>query len=191
MADDSARASFVAADLLSQAEHGPDSQVMLVTFSPDQAARVALELKRQLAQLPRGSIAAAALRKSRVILATSPAEAVGIANQYAPEHLILQVENARALLPAITTAGSVFVGAWTPESLGDYASGTNHVLPTYGWARACSGLGLADFQRTMTVQTATPRGLRRLGPVVERLALAENLAAHQRAVRVRLDALSS
>ena len=93
-------------------------------------------------------------------------------------------------MPQIATSGSVFLGAWTPESLGDYASGTNHVLPTYGWARACSGLGLADFMRTMTVQTATSRGLRKLGPVVERLALAENLAAHQRAVRVRLDKLS-
>jgi histidinol dehydrogenase len=115
---------------------------------------------------------------------------VEISNRYAPEHLILQVADPRALLDGITTAGSVFLGAWTPESLGDYASGTNHVLPTYGWARACAGLGLVDFQRTMTVQTATPRGLKKLGPVVERLALAENLAAHQRAVRVRLAALA-
>src|SRR5690606_311283 len=132
-----------------------------------------------------------ALKKSRVILASSPAEAVEIANRYAPEHLILQVKEPRALLPRITTSGSVFLGAWTPESLGDYASGTNHVLPTYGWARACSGLGLADFQRTMTVQEANPRGLKKLGPVVERLALAENLAAHQRAVAVRLQRLAS
>jgi len=100
------------------------------------------------------------------------------------------VQDPRDLLPKITTSGSVFLGAWTPESLGDYASGTNHVLPTYGWARACSGLGLNDFLRTMTVQTASPRGLRQLGPVVERLALAENLAAHQRAVRVRLATLA-
>jgi histidinol dehydrogenase len=190
IADDSANPVFVAADLLSQAEHGPDSQVILLTFSALFAARVQAELDRQLARLPRGAIAARALARSRVILATSTTEAAEIANRYAPEHLILQIANPRALLPKITTAGSVFVGAWTPESLGDYASGTNHVLPTYGWARACSGLGLADFQRTMTVQTATPRGLRRLGPVVERLALAENLAAHQRAVRVRLEKLS-
>jgi histidinol dehydrogenase len=190
IADASANPVFVAADLLSQAEHGPDSQVVLVAFSAKLAARVQRELAAQLAVLPRGSIATRALQKSRVLLASSPAEAVEIANRYAPEHLILQVKNPRRLLPQVTTAGSVFVGAWTPESLGDYASGTNHVLPTYGWARACSGLGLADFQRTMTVQEATPRGLRRLGPVVERLATAENLIAHQRAVRVRLQALS-
>ena len=191
IADNAANPAFVAADLLSQAEHGPDSQVVLVAFSAKFAARVQAELDRQLALLPRGAIATEALKKSRVLLAASPAEAVEIANRYAPEHLILQVKNPRALLPAITTAGSVFLGAWTPESLGDYASGTNHVLPTYGWARACSGLGLADFQRTMTVQEATPRGLKKLGPVVERLALAENLAAHQRAVAVRLQRLAS
>lgn len=191
IADNSADPAFVAADLLSQAEHGPDSQVMLVAFSARFAERVDAALAAQLAALPRGAIATEALKKSRVLLAASPAEAVEIANRYAPEHLILQVENPRALLPKITTSGSVFLGAWTPESLGDYASGTNHVLPTYGWARACSGLGLADFQRTMTVQQASPAGLRRLGPVVERLALAENLAAHQRAVRVRLDRLNT
>ncbi len=190
IADASANPAFVAADLLSQAEHGPDSQVVLVALSAKVAARVQTELDAQLAVLPRGTIATEALKKSRVILASSPAEAVEIANRYAPEHLILQVKEPRALLPRITTSGSVFLGAWTPESLGDYASGTNHVLPTYGWARACSGLGLADFQRTMTVQEANPRGLKKLGPVVERLALAENLAAHQRAVRVRLQRLS-
>ncbi|HEY8994995.1 MAG TPA: histidinol dehydrogenase [Lacunisphaera sp.] len=189
IADNAATPAFVAADLLSQAEHGPDSQVMLVAFSAKFAARVQTELECQLALLPRGAIAAEALKKSRLILAASPAEAVEIANRYAPEHLILQIADPRALLPKITTSGSVFLGAWTPESLGDYASGTNHVLPTYGWARACSGLGLTDFMRTMTVQTTSPRGLRQLGPVVERLALAENLAAHQRAVRVRLDVL--
>jgi histidinol dehydrogenase len=190
IADRSAPPAFVAADLLSQAEHGPDSQVVLVTFSHDVASRVTLELRNQLSCLPRGTVATAALKKSRVLLAASPAEALEIANRYAPEHLILQVKNPRALLAGIATAGSVFVGPWTPESLGDYASGTNHVLPTYGWARACSGLGLTDFQRTMTIQEASPRGLKKLGPVVERLALAENLAAHQRAVRVRLDRLS-
>lgn len=190
IADDSANPAFVAADLLSQAEHGPDSQAVLVAFSEKFAARVQAELDGQLRALPRATIAAAALKRSRVFLVSAPAEAAGIADRYAPEHLILQVRNPRALLPRLTTAGSVFLGPWTPESLGDYASGTNHVLPTNGWARACSGLGLADFQRTMTVQTASPRGLRRLGPVVERLALAENLAAHQRAVRVRLATLS-
>ena len=190
IADRMANPAFVAADLLSQAEHGPDSQVILVAFTESCVVHVGLEMQRQLKKLPRSDIASRALKQSRVILVSSPAEAVEVANLYAPEHLILQVEKPRALLPKITTSGSVFLGAWTPESLGDYASGTNHVLPTYGWARSCSGLGLADFQRTMTVQTASERGLKKLGPIVERLALAENLAAHQRAVRVRLDQLS-
>ena len=190
IADNRANPAFVAADLLSQAEHGPDSQVVLVAFSKKFAGRVTAVIVRQLATLPRASIARCALVRSRIFLAASRAEAVEIANRYAPEHLILQVAKPRGLLADITTAGSVFLGDLTPESLGDYASGTNHVLPTYGWARACSGLGLSDFQRTMTVQTATPAGLQKLGPVVERLALAEGLAAHQRAVRVRLDKIS-
>ena len=190
IADRSAVAAFVAADLLSQAEHGPDSQVMLVAFSEARARQIAREVDCQLELLPRAAIARQALAKSRTILATSIAEAVEIANRYAPEHLILQVENPRRLLPQITTAGSVFVGRWTPESLGDYASGTNHVLPTYGWARACSGLGLVDFQRTMTIQEASPAGLARLGGTVARLAEAEQLTAHRRAVTVRLQALA-
>ncbi len=190
IADHRANPAFVAADLLSQAEHGPDSQVVLVTFSEKFAARVQAALEKQLAGLPRMAIARRALQRSRVFLAASRDEAVAIANAYAPEHLILQVASPRQLLAGITTAGSVFLGDLTPESLGDYASGTNHVLPTYGWARACSGLGLTDFQRTMTVQTASRAGLQKLGPVVERLALAEGLAAHQRAVRVRLDKIS-
>ena len=189
IADNAADPSFVAADLLSQAEHGPDSQVVLVALSAKFLARVQAELARQLADLPRAAITRRALAGSRFIVAANLAEAATIANSYAPEHLILQVKNSRSLLANITTAGSVFLGAWTPESLGDYASGTNHVLPTNGWARACSGLGLADFFRSMTVQTATPRGLRQLGPVVERLAFAENLTAHQRAVRVRIKRL--
>ena len=190
VADNAAQPAFVAADLLSQAEHGPDSQVVLITLSKKFAVRVQGELIRQLASLPRAPIARRALENSRVLIAGSTAEAAAIANRYAPEHLILQLAEPRALLPQITTAGSIFLGAWTPESLGDYASGTNHVLPTYGWARSCSGLGLADFMRSMTIQTASPRGLQKLGPIVERLALAENLTAHQRAVRVRLDRLS-
>jgi histidinol dehydrogenase len=190
IADNRANPAFVAADLLSQAEHGPDSQVVLVTFGEKFAARVQAALEKQLADLPRAATARRALAKSRIIIAASRAEAVGISNRYAPEHLILQVADPRGLLAGITTAGSVFLGDLTPESLGDYASGTNHVLPTYGWARACSGLGLADFQRTMTVQTASAAGLKKLGPVVERLALAEGLAAHQRAVRVRLEDIS-
>jgi histidinol dehydrogenase len=187
VADNRANPAFVAADLLSQAEHGPDSQVVLVAFSAGFAKRVLSQLEKQLAELPRAAIARRALERSRIFLAADRVEAVEIANLYAPEHLILQVAKPRALLAGISTAGSVFLGDLTPESLGDYASGTNHVLPTYGWARACSGLGLADFQRTMTVQTASRAGLQKLGPVVERLALAEGLVAHQRAVRVRLE----
>jgi len=187
VADNRANPAFVAADLLSQAEHGPDSQVVLVAFSPGFAKRVLIQLEKQLAALPRAAIARRALERSRIFLAADRTEAVEIANLYAPEHLILQVAKPRALLAGISTAGSVFLGDLTPESLGDYASGTNHVLPTYGWARACSGLGLADFQRTMTVQTASRAGLQKLGPVVERLAQAEGLTAHQRAVRVRLE----
>ena len=191
IADNRADPVFVAADLLSQAEHGPDSQVVLVAFSKDFARRMLTQLERQLTGLPRAALARRALMHSRVFLAASRAEAVDIANRYAPEHLILQVARPRERLSRLSTAGSIFLGAWTPESLGDYASGTNHVLPTYGWARACSGLGLADFQRTMTVQTASRAGLQKLGPVVERLALAEGLAAHQRAVRVRLEKIPS
>ena len=191
IADASADPAFVAADLLSQAEHGPDSQVVLVSLSRALLPRVAAAVEQQLADLPRAAIARRALAQSRFILAASPAEAAAIANAYAPEHLILQLAQPRRLLPQIATAGSVFVGPWTPESLGDYASGTNHVLPTYGWARSFSGLGLADFSRTMTVQEATPSGLAKLGPVVERLAAAENLAAHQRAVTLRLRNLPS
>jgi histidinol dehydrogenase len=190
IADNRANPAFVAADLLSQAEHGPDSQVVLVTFGENFAVRVRAALEKQLADLPRAAIARRALAKSRIFIAANRAEAVEISNRYAPEHLILQVADSRGLLAGITTAGSVFLGDLTPESLGDYASGTNHVLPTYGWARACSGLGLADFQRTMTVQTASRAGLKKLGPVVERLALAEGLTAHQRAVRVRLEEIS-
>ena len=187
IADDRATPAFVAADLLSQAEHGPDSQVILVTFSEKFAQRVLIELEQQVSVLPRGTTARAALERSRIFIASNRAEAIEISNRYAPEHLILQVAKPRELLADITTAGSVFLGDFTPESLGDYASGTNHVLPTYGWARSCSGLGLTDFSRTMTVQAASVAGLKKLGPVVERLALAEGLAAHQRAVRVRLE----
>src|SRR4051812_25431624 len=164
IADRMSEAAFVAADLLSQAEHGPDSQVMLVTFSESEAFRIALEVEHQIKLLPRAAIARQALKKSRVILADSPAEAVEIANAYAPEHLILQVEKPRRQLARITAAGSIFVGPWTPESLGDYASGTNHVLPTYGWARSCSGLGLTDFLRTMTIQEASAAGRAPPGP---------------------------
>ncbi|HEY4301356.1 MAG TPA: histidinol dehydrogenase [Candidatus Didemnitutus sp.] len=190
VADDRARADFVAADLLSQAEHGPDSQVILVAFSRMFAERVRAEIERQLASLPRRAIARRALAASRLLIADREEDAVAIADAYAPEHLILQIAQPRRLARRVRAAGSIFLGPWTPESLGDYASGTNHVLPTGGWATACSGLGLADFQRTLTLQSASTRGLARLGPVVARLARAENLEAHARAVEVRLRRIS-
>jgi histidinol dehydrogenase len=190
VADDRARADFVAADLLSQAEHGPDSQVVLVAFSRMFAERVRAEIARQLADLPRREIARRALAGSRLILADREEDAAAIADAYAPEHLILQVAQPRRLAARVRAAGSIFLGPWTPESLGDYASGTNHVLPTGGWAASCSGLGLADFQRTMTLQSASTLGLARLGPVVTRLARAEGLEAHARAVAVRLKRIS-
>ena len=189
IADRSANPAFVAADLLSQAEHGPDSQVVLVAFSAGFAKRVVSRVSKQLAKLPRKSIASQALGNARILIAADADEAVDIANAYAPEHLVINTSNPRAIAARISTAGSVFLGPWTPESLGDYASGTNHVLPTAGWARSFSGLGLADFQRTITVQQAAKAGIRKLGPVVERLARGEGLAAHERAVSIRLRAI--
>lgn len=189
IADDAADPAFVAADLLSQAEHGPDSQVMLVCFSSAFAEAVRREVASQSARLARETIVHAALDKSRTVIAASRGEAMEIANAYAPEHLILQVREPRSLLPQVQAAGSVFLGALTPESMGDYASGTNHVLPTYGYARAYSGLALADFERSLSVQEVSLAGLRALGPVVERIASAEGLEAHANAVRLRLEVL--
>ncbi|WP_107852621.1 histidinol dehydrogenase [Oceanimonas marisflavi] len=186
IADDSADADFIASDLLSQAEHGPDSQVILVTPSRALAARVDDALERQLAELSRADIARQALGESRTFICTDLAEAARISNAYAPEHLIVQTDNPRALLPSLKNAGSVFLGAWTPESVGDYASGTNHTLPTYGYARTYSSLGLADYQRRYTVQELSPEGLRAIGPAVELLAATETLDAHKNAVTLRL-----
>jgi histidinol dehydrogenase len=189
VADESARARFVAADLLSQAEHGTDSQVLLVTPSRTLAQQVQGEIAVQLADLPRAGIARAALASSRIILTADLAEAVSVSNAYAPEHLILAVRDPEALLRQVTSAGSVFLGDWSPESLGDYVSGTNHVLPTYGYARSLSGLALQDFQKRISVQAASPAGLAGLGPAALILARAEGLEAHARAVGYRLDAL--
>lgn len=186
IADAAADPAFVAADLLSQAEHGPDSQVLLLTPDAGLAASVRRELEAQLAALPRAAVAREALAKSRVILVADLAQAFELANRYAPEHLILQLERPRAWLDAVRNAGSVFLGPWTPESLGDYCSGTNHVLPTYGYARNTSGLGLEAFMKTLTVQEADRGALRALGPVAVRLAECEGLEAHARAVRCRL-----
>ncbi len=187
MADDTANPTFVAADLLSQAEHGKDSQVMLITTSQSVADHAIHEAEVQLSGLPRQKIARAALEESHVILADSIPAAIDISNRYAPEHLILQIENPRAMLDRVRNAGSVFLGSWSPESVGDYCSGTNHVLPTYGTARSYSGLGVEQFMRQMTVQELTEDGLRLLSSTAIELATLEGLDAHAQAVRLRLD----
>jgi histidinol dehydrogenase len=189
IADESARPAFVAADLLAQAEHDPSAQVVLVTTSRALAGAVAAEVDTQQAGLGRREITRAALAHSRIILVPDLAAAFVVSNEYAPEHLILEIRDARAWLPRVTSAGSVFLGEWTPESMGDYCSGTNHVLPTYGYARAYSGLSLHDFFRRITVQELTPDGLRSLGPTARTLAGLEGLDAHANAVTVRLAAL--
>jgi histidinol dehydrogenase len=190
IADESARPAFVAADLLAQAEHSPDAQVLLVTVSRRTAEACVAEVARQLAELPRREIAAQAITESRVLLVPDLNTAMEVCNQYAPEHLILQVSRPRDLLPQVRNAGSVFLGAWTPETMGDYCSGTNHVLPTYGHARAYSGLSVIDFVKRITVQELTADGLRGLGPIARTLARLESLDAHANAVTVRLDALA-
>ncbi len=186
IADHSASAEFVASDLLAQAEHGTDSQVVLVTTSESLARDVVGELDTQLETLSRADIARAALGNSRIVIVGDLEAAVRVSNDYAPEHLILQVEEPRRLLAAVRNAGSVFVGPWTPESVGDYCSGTNHVLPTYGYARTYSGLGVDQFLRQMTVQELTRDGLEALGDAVVRLAGLEGLDAHAAAVTRRL-----
>lgn len=190
IADASANPEFVAADLLSQAEHGVDSQAVLIASDRGvlDAARAALA--RQLAALPRSAIAAQALAKSRLILTDSVETAIDISNAYAPEHLILNVRAARALLARVENAGSIFLGAWSPEAAGDYCSGTNHVLPTYGYARAWSGVSVASFVKQITVQELSAEGLRNIGPNAAILARAEGLHAHERAVTLRLAASS-
>lgn len=186
IADGGADPVFVAADLLSQAEHGKDSQVILLTPDVDLAEKVSLEVDRQLQTLPRRAIAEVALSMSRIIIAKDLSVCVAISNRYAPEHLILQTRNARELVTEVRNAGSVFLGDWSTESCGDYASGTNHVLPTYGYAKTYSSLGVADFERRMTIQEVSAEGLAVLGPAVETLAAAEKLQAHKRAASVRL-----
>jgi len=187
LADGSASAEFVASDLLSQAEHGTDSQVILVTTSATLATSVAAEVERQLASLGRADIAREAIGHSRAIIVNDLDEAVAVSNRYAPEHLIVQTADPRALLTNIINAGSVFLGPWTPESVGDYCSGTNHVLPTYGFARNYSGLGVDQFLRSMTVQELSREGLAGLGAAVVTLAGLEGLDAHANAVTLRLE----
>ena len=187
IADAGANAAFVAADLLSQAEHGPDSQVLLLTDSATLLDAVAAEVDAQLATLPRADIARRALEASRLVLVRDIAQAIAISDAYAPEHLILSVREPRAWLDRIGSAGSIFLGDWTPEALGDYCSGSNHVLPTGGAARAWSGLSVASFQKAITVQEATRAGIASAGPCAATLAHAEGLQAHARAVELRLE----
>ena len=188
IADTSADPCFVALDLLSQAEHGPDSQVTLVTTDPSLPAAVNREIDAALPSLPRRSIIEESLTHGAGIVVPDVPAALAIANQYAPEHLIMQVENPEQWIDHIEHAGSVFLGPWTPESVGDYCSGTNHVLPTYGYARTYSGLSVRDFQKHLTVQQLTAHGLESLAPTVRTLAAHEGLDAHAQAVDVRLAA---
>ena len=189
IADKDANPDFISADLLSQAEHGEDSQVILVTDSESLIEKVEESIEAQLQILGRAETAKVALSHSRSVLVNDLEEAVVVSNLYAPEHLIIQTEVPRALLAGISHAGSVFLGEYSPESMGDYASGTNHVLPTYGYAKTYSSLGLADFSKRMTVQTLTKEGFLNLGPTVALLAEREWLDAHKLAVDVRLAAI--
>lgn len=189
LADATANPCFVAADLLSQAEHGTDSQVLLVTTSDRLIEAVQIEVERQLNLLPRKDIAACSLENSRLILVRSMDEAMELTNEYAPEHLIIEAADYETLAGKVVNAGSVFMGDYTPESAGDYASGTNHTLPTSGYAKAYSGVNLDSFVRKITFQEIAPQGIRNIGPAIEVMAANEQLDAHKNAVTVRLNAL--
>ena len=186
LADETANPVFVAADLLSQAEHGVDSQAMLITTSAALQQAVKAEVERQLAQLPRREIAEKSLANSKLIVVDRMEDAIELTNTYAPEHLILEVKDYKSLADKITNVGSVFLGSLTPESAGDYASGTNHTLPTNGYAKAYSGVSLESFIRKITFQEIQPEGLRNIGPAIEVMAANEHLDAHKNAVTVRL-----
>jgi len=189
IADEFANAAFVAADLLAQSEHSADAQAILVTTSDKLIDNVMKELAAQTARLSRNETLLKALSHARLILVESLKTAFDVSNAYAPEHLIVQVKEARSWLPNVRNAGSVFLGQWTPETMGDYCSGTNHVLPTYGFARAYSGLSLMDFMKRITVQELTSDGLKDLGPTALTIAELEGLDAHANAVSVRLKSL--
>ena len=190
VANDKANPVFVASDLLSQAEHDVLAQVICVATSPKVADAVKAEIERQITTLPRKDIAEQAMAQSRMIIADSRGDVVDIINRYAPEHLILQITKPETLVPAIRNAGSIFLGPWTPEAVGDYASGTNHTLPTNGAARAYSGVTLESFIKYISIQKLSRKGLERLGPTVERLAEMEGLEAHRRAVSLRLESVN-
>ena len=189
IADETADPEFIAADLLSQAEHGPDSQVILVTSSQAIADQTATAIERQLRQLTRADIAQQALASSLLIVTETLLQCVAISNQYGPEHLIVQTCEPRELVPLLDNAGSIFLGKWSPESVGDYASGTNHVLPTYGYTRTYSSLGLADFSKRMTIQELSADGLLGIAKTVTTIAAAEGLDAHKHAVTIRVNKL--
>ncbi|WP_427450807.1 histidinol dehydrogenase [Litorimonas sp. WD9-15] len=189
LADEAADPAFVASDLLSQAEHDTVAQVVCVASTTEVADCVEVEIAKQLETLPRKNIATESLKLGRMFIAEDRAEIIDIVNRYAPEHLIVQLRKPDTYVGAIRNAGSIFLGPWTPESVGDYASGTNHTLPTYGAARAYSGVTLESFIKYVSIQKLTKKGLKRLGPVVERLAEMEGLDAHKRAVSLRLEAL--
>ncbi|SDD49626.1 histidinol dehydrogenase [Algoriphagus faecimaris] len=188
-ADESAVPSFVAADLLSQAEHGVDSQVVLVTHTEKFAKKVLKEINKQLEKLSRRDIAKKALNNSVAVVLQDEDEAIALINEYAPEHLIISVQKEEETVDAIVNAGSIFIGNYTPESAGDYASGTNHTLPTYGYARNYSGVSLDSFVKKITYQKISPEGLKNLGPTVEIMAENELLDAHKNAVTIRLNYL--
>jgi histidinol dehydrogenase len=187
IADESSRASFVASDLLSQAEHGTDSQVLLFTCCESLADLVQLEVNRQLQELPRKDIATRSLEHSRIFLLKDMHEVISMVNEYAPEHLIIATDNAEVLADEIINAGSVFIGHFTPESAGDYASGTNHTLPTNGYARVYNGVNLDNFVKKITFQQITRKGLEHLGPAIMKMAETEELLAHSIAVSIRLN----
>jgi histidinol dehydrogenase len=186
IADGNANPEFIAWDLLSQAEHGPDSQVILLTDSASLASKVIERLQALAPVASRAKILEQSLAEARVVLVDSLSEAVTISNEYAPEHLILNTSEASTMAEQVKNTGSVFIGPWTPEALGDYCSGTNHVLPTYGWARSCGALGVGDFMRRMTLQQASLSALAKVGPTAEILAAVEGLEAHGMAITARL-----
>lgn len=189
LADESSNPSFVAADLLSQVEHGPDSQVVMLTTDETMAKRVAEEVERQVSLLPRQEIARKSLESSKLIVLKDDEEMMRMANMYAPEHLIIETKNYMQLAEQVINAGSVFLGSLTPESAGDYASGTNHTLPTNGYATAYSGVNLDSYMRKVTFQHITPQGVRAIGPAVEKMAEAEGLDAHRMAMLLRRESL--
>ena len=190
IADDAADPDFVAADLLAQAEHDVIAQVVLVTPSRELADAVCAELATQISQLTRREIVAQSMAHARCLIVADIDQAVSVSNDYAPEHLIIQTRDPRALLDRVSCAGSVFLGAWSPESIGDYCSGTNHVLPTYGYARSYSGVSLIEYQKRITVQELSAQGLQALGPTAITLSGMEGLDAHGNAVKVRLRKLA-